>query len=100
MYPIFIFLASASSVLCHFFSVKKYSKYVNQLCIIQLLGRFFPNNPQNLDLSYKMDLDFWDSFEKTKKKTPGPLYSKLTTSLVDISLKFQTLISEICHYFC
>ena len=25
--------------------------------------------------------------------------SKLTTSLVNVSLKFQTLISEICHYF-
>ena len=25
--------------------------------------------------------------------------SKLTTSLVNVSLKFQMLISEICHYF-
>ena len=25
--------------------------------------------------------------------------SKLTMSLVNVSLKFQTLISEICHYF-
>ena len=25
--------------------------------------------------------------------------SKLTTSLVNVSLKFQTLISEICQYF-
>ena len=29
-------------------------------------------------------------------KQPGPGCSKLTTSLVNISLKFQTLISEIC----
>ena len=29
----------------------------------------------------------------------GPGCSKLTTSLVNVSLKFQTLISEICHYF-
>ena len=30
---------------------------------------------------------------------PGPGYSKLTTSLVNFSLKFQTLISQICRYF-
>ena len=30
---------------------------------------------------------------------PGPGCSKLTTSLVNVPLKFQTLISEICHYF-
>ena len=29
----------------------------------------------------------------------GPGCSKLTMSLVNILLKFQTLISEICHYF-
>ena len=29
----------------------------------------------------------------------GPSCSKLTTSLVNVSLKFQTLISEICQYF-
>ena len=30
---------------------------------------------------------------------PGPGCSKLTTSLVNISLKFQTLISQIRQYF-
>ena len=30
---------------------------------------------------------------------PGPGCSKLTTSLVNVSLKFQTLISEIRHYY-
>ena len=30
---------------------------------------------------------------------PGPGCSKLTTSLVNFSLKFQMLISEICHHF-
>ena len=30
---------------------------------------------------------------------PGHGCSKLTTSLVNVSLKFQTLISEICQYF-
>ena len=31
--------------------------------------------------------------------TSGPGCSKLTTSLVNVSLKFQMLISEICQYF-
>ena len=30
---------------------------------------------------------------------PGPSCSKLTTSLVNVSLKFPKLISEICRYF-
>ena len=30
---------------------------------------------------------------------PGPGCSKLTTSLVNVLLKFQTLISNICQYF-
>ena len=30
----------------------------------------------------------------------GPSCSKLMTSLVNVSLKFQTLISDICQYFC
>ena len=30
----------------------------------------------------------------------GPGCSKLTTSLVNVSLKFQTLISQISRYFC
>ena len=30
---------------------------------------------------------------------PGPGCSKLTTSLVNVSLKFQTVISELRHYF-
>ena len=29
----------------------------------------------------------------------GPGCSKLTTSLVNVSLKFQMLISQICQYF-
>ena len=32
-------------------------------------------------------------------KTSGPSCSKLTTSLVNVWLKFQTLISHICQYF-
>ena len=30
---------------------------------------------------------------------PGPSCSKLTTWLVNVSLKFQTLVSQICQYF-
>ena len=30
----------------------------------------------------------------------GPGCSKLTTSLVNVPLKFQTLLSKICQYFC
>ena len=30
----------------------------------------------------------------------GPGCSKLTMSLVNVSLKFQKLISQICQYFC
>ena len=32
-------------------------------------------------------------------KSTGPGCSKLTMSLVNVSLKFQSLISEICQYF-
>ena len=32
-------------------------------------------------------------------ETSGPGCSKLMTSLVNVSLKFQTLISRICQYF-
>ena len=36
----------------------------------------------------------WD-----KSRFSGSGCSKLTTSLVNVSLKFQMLISEICQYF-
>ena len=36
---------------------------------------------------------------RDKEKKTGPGCSKLTTSLVNDSLKFQTLISQICQYF-
>ena len=32
-------------------------------------------------------------------ESSGPGCSKQTTSLVNMSLKFQTLISQICQYF-
>ena len=37
--------------------------------------------------------------KKRKNKIPGPGRSKLTTSLANISLNFQTLISKICQHF-
>ena len=45
-----------------------------------------------------------DCVEALRLYTPNknqsrPRCSKLTTSLVNVSLKFQTLISEICQYF-
>ena len=33
------------------------------------------------------------------EKKSGPGFSKLTTSLVNVSLKFQMYISQICQYF-
>ena len=35
----------------------------------------------------------------TLDETSGPGCSKLTTSLVNETLKFQTFISQICQYF-
>ena len=44
-----------------------------------------------------------DCFDNLKlnfcSKRSGPGCSKLTASLVNVSLKFQTLISNICQYF-
>ena len=37
--------------------------------------------------------------KKILKKRSGPSCSKLMTSLVNISLKFHTSVSEICQYF-
>ena len=37
-------------------------------------------------------------FHSLGEARPGS--SKLTTSLVNVSLKFQMLISQICQYFC
>ena len=35
----------------------------------------------------------------SESKRPGPGCSKLTTSLVNVLLKFQKLILQICQYF-
>ena len=39
-------------------------------------------------------------YQQKFRNSPGPGCSKLTTSLVNVSLKFQTLIAEIIQYFC
>ena len=39
------------------------------------MGFNFQNNPENLDPSYKMDLDFWDYFERGK----NPSYNQKNT---------------------
>ena len=44
-------------------------------------------------------LNFQIYLNITPKQISGPGCSKLTTSLVNDSLKFQTLISQICQYF-
>ena len=54
------------------------------------------DNGEDVDLIY---LDFCKALDKVPHKRPGPSCSKLTTSLVNVSLKFQTLISQICQYF-
>ena len=38
-------------------------------------------------------------FSSDYAKRSGPGCSKLTTSLVNVSLNFQKLISQICQYF-
>ena len=40
-----------------------------------------------------------DKMESSSLEIPGPGCSKLTMSLVNKTLKFQTLISQICQYF-
>ena len=47
-----------------------------------------------LQASYRVIMFFYD-----KLITPGPGCLKLTTSLANVSLKFQTLISQICQHF-
>ena len=51
--------------------------------------------------SHKTNCKISFSIFPTNKAYPsGPGCSKLTTSLVNVSLKVRKLISEICQYFC
>ena len=58
------------------------------------------------DVGWRITLYYLDLMNKGRVCNcyPGPgcsklTTSKLTTSLVNVSLKFQTLISQICQYF-
>ena len=70
-----------------------------------------------LDIRFSGDTNVFkdhiaDSFGKTvthfkgkskggnRQKSSGPGCSNLTTSLVNVLLKFQMLIFETCQYFC
>ena len=46
-----------------------------------------------------LEISMFEILQVDYKKRSGPCYSNLTTSLVNVTLKFQTLISEIRHYF-
>ena len=49
-------------------------------------------------IRYIYDLCVKSDHSSNAATQPGPGCSKLTTSLVNVSLKFQTLIAEICQY--
>ena len=45
-------------------STKMFKSVLCKFAVIRVLP--FLNNPKDLDLSYKMDLDFWDCFGRKK----------------------------------
>ena len=61
--------------------------------------------PHNFSAKDMNEVDFMNTVRLNMSSTnnlvklTGPGCSKLTTSLVKVLLKFQTLISEICQYF-
>ena len=57
----------------------------NDRVIIKRFAQWYP-------FTIKMTSSSWN-------QSPGPSYSKLTTFLVNILLKFQMLVSEICQIF-
>ena len=65
-----------------------YSRINRYICVTPKLGTPFMRNTKSLDIG------------DMPQKSSVPGCSKLTTSLVNVSLKFQTLISQICQYFC
>ena len=52
-----------------------------------------------LSVAFLIQLSIEKNPQKLLHSTTGPGCSKLTTSLVNVSLKFQTLISQIHQYF-
>ena len=67
--------------------------YLNDLTGANM-KQLFLNQPDIADIKFQVDGKFARNIQQL-----GPGRSKLTTSLVNVSLKFQTLISQICHYF-
>ena len=52
-----------------------------------------------MDLNARVDVNCGQNHGQRENGTSGPGCSKLMTSLVNVLLKFQTLISQICQYF-
>ena len=48
---------------------------------------------------WSLDRGLGGGYHADGDKTSRPGFSKLTVSLVNVSLIFQTFISEICQYF-
>ena len=84
-------------MLLNLLCIKKLLKILLQFKII--VNDHFRISDKNVSLAegYCLEKAFkaWSSL----RKKPGPGCSKLTTSLVNVSLKFQTLISQIRQYF-
>ena len=71
------------------------------LDIFTLRYLFSPLSPSLWEaVRYRLKYCLKGPLNTNQPTNPGPGCSKLTTSLVNVSLKFQTLISEILHYFC
>ena len=68
--------------------------YLNDLTGANM-KQLFLNQPDIADIKFQIDGKFASNIQQ-----PGPGCSKLTTSLVNVSLKFQTLISQTCQYIC
>ena len=64
---------------------------------IKLQVRFKNKYDQSPKTDYRV---YMKRFIRLFPCRPGPDCSKVTMSLVNVLLKFQTLISEICQNFC
>ena len=70
------------------------------LDVFTLIYPFFPLSPALWETAqYRLKYCLKWPFKPQTNKPTGSGCSKLTMSLVNVSLKFQMLITEICHYF-